>query len=161
MQYFLYFCARIWKKISKQVKRIHFIGMKQIKVFCMAMLAMLAIACNPIKTEATVDVTVVDQNEKPVAGVMVGRFNNSSSLYLQNADEKHETNAAGLARFELKTLEDLGPAGYDDEGAYFTFRAFDKQDEPASEEQRIWVEPGDKKTLVLKLNPSDQGGGDE
>ena len=112
--------------------------MKQIKVFCMAMLAMLAIACNPIKTEATVDVTVVDQNEKPVAGVMVGRFNNSSSLY-----------------------EDLGPAGYDDEGAYFTFRAFDKQDEPASEEQRIWVEPGDKKALVLKLNPSDQGGGDE
>lgn len=135
--------------------------MKQIKVFCMAMLAMLAIACNPIKTEATVDVTVVDQNEKPVAGVMVGRFNNSSSLYLQNADEKHETNAAGVAHFELKTLEDLGPAGYDDEGAYFTFRAFDKQDEPASEEQRIWVEPGDKKALVLKLNPTDQGGGDE
>ena len=24
MQYFLYFCARIWKKISKQVKRINF-----------------------------------------------------------------------------------------------------------------------------------------
>lgn len=135
--------------------------MKQIKVFCMAMLAMLAIACNPIKTEATVDVTVVDQNEKPVAGVMVGRFNNSSSLYLLNADEKHETNAGGVARFELKSMEDLGPAGYDDEGAYFTFRAFDKQDEPASEEQRIWVEPGDKKALVLKLNPSDQGGGDE
>ena len=82
----------------------------------------------------------------------------AASLY---GNEKHETNAAGVAHFELKTLEDLGPAGYDDEGAYFTFRAFDKQDEPASEEQRIWVEPGDKKALVLKLNPSDQGGGDE
>lgn len=135
--------------------------MKQIKVFCMAMLAMLAmlaVACNPIKTEATVDVTVLDQNDKPAAGIMVGRFNNSSSAYLTNADEKHETNAAGVAHFELKTLEDLGPKGYDDEGAYFKFRAFDKDGETISDEGKIWVEPGDKKSLTLKLNPVDQGG---
>ena len=124
----------------------------------MAMLAMLAIACNPIKTEATVDVTVVDQAGKPVANVMVARFNNSSSAYLQNADEKHVTNAGGVTHFELKTLEDLGPQGYDDEGAYFTFRAFDQYDEPASDEQKIWVEPGDKKALTLTLNPAEQGG---
>ena len=91
--------------------------MKSIKFLCMAMLAMLAIACNPIKTEATVDVTVLDQSNKPVAGVMVARFNNSSSAYFTNADEKHETNASGVAHFELKTLEDLGPAQYDSEGA--------------------------------------------
>ena len=132
--------------------------MKQIKLFCMAMLAMLAVACNPIKTEATVDVQVLDQNDKPAANVMVGRFNNSSSAYLINADEKHVTNAAGMAHFELKTLEDLGPAGYDDEGDYFTFRAFDSNDEPASEAEKIWVEPGDKKSLTLKLNPVQQGG---
>ena len=125
--------------------------MKSIKFLCMAMLAMLAIACNPIKTEATVDVTVLDQSNKPVTGVMVARFNNSSSEYFTNADEKHETNAGGVAHFELKTLEDLGPKGYDDEGAYFTFRAFDKDNEPASEEARIWVEPGDHKSLELKL----------
>ena len=126
--------------------------MRQIKFLCLAMLAMLAIACNPIKTEATVDVTVLDQSNKPVAGVMVARFNNSSSEYFTNADEKHETNAGGVARFELKTLEDLGPKEYDSEGAYFTFRAFYKDDEPASEEARIWVEPGDHKSLELKLN---------
>ena len=125
--------------------------MRQIKFLCLAMMAMLAIACNPIKTEATVDVTVFDQSNKPVAGVMVARFNNSSSEYFTNADEKHETNAGGVARFELKTLEDLGPKEYDSEGAYFTFRAFDKDDEPASEEARIWVEPGDHKSLELKL----------
>ena len=84
--------------------------MKQLKVICMALLALLAIGCNPIRTEATVDVTVVDQNNKPVAEVMVARFNNSSSAYIQNADEKHVTNAEGVAHFELKTLEDLGPA---------------------------------------------------
>ena len=121
------------------------------------MLAMLAVACNPIKTEATVDVTVLDQIEKPAAGVMVARFNNSSSLYFTNADEKHETNSAGVAHFELKTLEDLGPKGLDNEGEYFTFRAFDKNNEPASEEKKIWVEPGDKKELTLKLNPVSQG----
>jgi len=117
----------------------------------MAMLALLAVACNPIKTEATVDVTVVDQDSKPVAGVMVCRFNNSSSEYFTNADEKHETNAAGVAHFELKTLEDLGPGKYDNEGAYFTFRAFDKDNEPASQEEKIFVQPGDKKSLTLKL----------
>lgn len=127
--------------------------MKQIKFLCLAMLAMLAIACNPIKTEATVDVMVLDRNNKPAANVMVARFNNSSSsLYLSNADEKHVTNESGVAHFELKTLEDLGPAQYDSEGAYFTFRAFDNNDEPASEEVRLWVEPGDKKSLELKLN---------
>lgn len=134
--------------------------MKQIKVFFMAMLAMLAVACNPIKTEATVDVTVLDQNNQPAAEVMVGRFNNSSSAYLQNADEKHVTNAGGVAHFELKTLEDLGPAKYDKEGAYFAFRAFDKDNEPASDEERIYVEPGDHKSLTLKLNPVSQGGED-
>lgn len=132
--------------------------MKQIKVFCMAMLAMLAIACNPIKTEATVDVTVLDQNDKPAANVMVARFNSASSMYLVNADEKSVTNKEGVAHFELKTLEDLGPAEYDQEGAYFAFRAFDQHDEPASDEKKIWVKPGDKATLTLKLNPADEGG---
>jgi len=125
--------------------------MRQIKFLCLAMLAMLAIACNPIKTEATVDVTVVDQNSKPVAGVTVCRFNNSSSAYYTNSDETHETNASGVAHFELKTLEDLGPAKYESEGANFTFRAFDKDKEPASEEATIYVKPGDKKSLELKL----------
>ena len=125
--------------------------MKQIKLLGMAMLAMLAIACNPIKTEATVDVTVLGQDNQPVAGVMVARFNNSASEYFTNADEQHETNAAGVAHFELKTLEDLGPAKYESEGANFTFRAFDKDKEPASEEATIYVKPGDKKSLELKL----------
>ncbi len=126
--------------------------MKQLKVICMALLALLAIGCNPIRTEATVDVTVVDQNNKPVAEVMVARFNNSSSAYIQNADEKHVTNAEGVAHFELKTLEDLGPAKYDNEGDYFAFRAFGKDDEPASDEAKIFVEPGNNKKLTLKLN---------
>lgn len=117
----------------------------------MAMLAMLAIACNPIKTEATVDVTVLGQDNQPVAGVTVCRFNNSASEYFTNADETHETNASGVAHFELKTLEDLGPAKYESEGANFTFRAFDKDKEPASDEARIWVKPGDHKSLELKL----------
>ncbi len=126
--------------------------MKQIKVVCLAMLAMLAVACNPIKTEATVDVTVLDRNNQPAAGVMVARFNNSASEYFINADEKCVTNAGGVAHFELKTLEDLGPAKYDDEGAYFTFRAFDKDNEPISDEEKIFVKPGDKAQLTLKLN---------
>ena len=120
------------------------------KQFFLAALMILCIVC----TAACADPIITDT--EATAWIAENNY-----LYLQNADEKHETNAAGVAHFELKTLEDLGPAGYDDEGAYFTFRAFDKQDEPASEEQRIWVEPGDKKALVLKLNPSDQGGGDE
>ena len=132
--------------------------MKQFKVLCMATLALLAVACNPIKTVATVDVTVVDQNDKPVEGVMVARFNNGSSLYIQNADEKHATNAAGLARFELKLLEDLAPQELGEGGEYFTFRAFDKYDEPITEEGKIFVEQGDKKTLTLKILPKDPGG---
>lgn len=132
--------------------------MKQIKVLCMAMLALLAVACNPLKTVATVDVTVVDQNDQPVENIMVARFNSGSSLYIQNADEKHVTNAAGLAHFELKQLEDLGPVEYDGDGEYFTFRAFDKDDEPITEEAKIFVEPGDKKTLTLKILPANQGG---
>lgn len=86
--------------------------MKQFKVLCMAMLALLAVACNPIKTVATVDVTVVDQNDKPVEGIMVAVSNSGSSLYLQNADEKHATNAAGLARFEPQTARGPGSAGF-------------------------------------------------
>ena len=119
---------------------------------------MLAVACNPIKTEVTVDVLVVDQNDQPVAGVLVARFNDSSSAYLQNADEKHETNKAGMARFELKTLIDLAPAGYGEGGEYFAFRAFDQDGEPASDEEKIFVEQGDKKEVTLKLNPVSQGG---
>lgn len=132
--------------------------MKQFKVLCMAMLALLAVACNPIKTVATVDVTVVDQNDKPVEGIMVARFNSGSSLYLQNADEKHVTNAAGLARFELKLLEDLAPQDFGEGGEYFTFRAFDENDEAITEEGKIFVEQGDKKTLTLKILPKDKGG---
>lgn len=132
--------------------------MKQFKVLCMAMLALLAVACNPIKTVATVDVTVVDQNNKPVEGIMVARFNSGSSLYIQNADEKHETNAAGLARFELKLLEDLAPQDFGEGGEYFTFRAFDKDNEPITDEEKIFVEQGDKKTLTLKILPKDPGG---
>lgn len=132
--------------------------MKQFKVLCMAMLALLAVACNPIKTVATVDVTVVDQNDKPVEGIMVARFNSSSSLFLQNADEKHVTNAAGMARFELKLLEDLAPQDFGEGGEYFTFRAFDENDEAITEEAKIFVEQGDKKTLTLKILPKDKGG---
>ena len=133
--------------------------MKQIKLFCMAMLAMLAVACNPIKTEATVDVTVVDQEGKTVEGVMVARFNSGSSAYLINADEKHLTDAAGVAHFELKTLEDLGPQGSGDESAIFTFRAFGNDNEPASDEKKIEVKSGDKAKLTLTLTSDD--GGDE
>lgn len=122
------------------------------------MLALLAVACNPIKTVATVDVTVVDQNDKPVEGIMVARFNSSSSLFLQNADEKHVTNAAGMARFELKLLEDLAPQDFGEGGEYFTFRAFDENDEAITEEAKIFVEQGDKKTLTLKILPKDKGG---
>lgn len=137
---------------------IYLYCMKQFKVLCMAMLAMLAVACNPIKTVAIVDVTVVDQAGKAVEGVMVGRFNNTSSAYLTNADEKHLTDASGVARFELKFLEDLGPDGSGDESAVFAFRAFDKDNEPASDEKRIEVKYGDTKTLTLTLNPVQQGG---
>ena len=134
--------------------------MKQIKVVCMALLAMLAVACNPIKTEATVDVTVVDQNGAPVADIMVARFNKSASDYFPNADEKHVTNESGVAHFELKALVDLSPAKYEKEGAYFSFRAFDTNNAPASDEKKIWVESGDNKSLELKLYPVNQGGED-
>ena len=88
------------------------------KFFLFAVIAAaMVLMTSCIKTEATVDVTVLGQDNKPVAGVMVARFNNSSSAYFTNADEKHETNASGVAHFELKTLEDLGPAQYDSEGA--------------------------------------------
>lgn len=39
---------------------------------------------------------------------MVARFNSGSSLYIQNADEKHVTNAAGLAHFELNRVATSG-----------------------------------------------------
>jgi hypothetical protein len=131
--------------------------MKQIKLFCMAMLAMLAVACNPIKTVATVDVTVMDQNGKPVEGIMVGRFGDHSSAYLDNADEKHLTNAAGLAHFELKFLEDLGPEGTEEESGFFTFRAF-RDNDPASDEKKIEVKMGENRSLTLTLNPVQQDG---
>lgn len=119
---------------------------------------MLAIACNPIKTVATVDVTVLDQNDKPAANVMVARFSNTSSMYIQNADEKHLTDAGGVAHFELKFLEDLGPEESGEESAVFTFRAFGNDNEPVTEEKRIEVKYGEKATLTLKLNPADEGG---
>lgn len=131
--------------------------MKQLRVLCMAMLAMLAVACNPFKTVATVDVMVVDQNDKPVEGIIVGRFGDHSSSFLSNADEKHMTNAAGLARFELRFLEDLGPEGTDEESGFFTFRAFQDND-PVSDEKKIEVKMGENKSLTLKLNPVQQGG---
>lgn len=124
---------------------------KKLSMFA-AIAAVVLLMTSCIKTEATVDVTVLGQDNKPVAGVTVARFNNSSSAYFTNADETHETNAAGVAHFELKTLDDLGPAKYEDEGAYFTFRAFDKDKEPASDEARIYVKPGEHKSLELNLN---------
>jgi 5-hydroxyisourate hydrolase-like protein (transthyretin family) len=123
------------------------------KFFLFAVIAAaMVLMTSCIKTEATVDVTVLDQAGKPAAGVTVCRFNNSSSAYYTNSDETHETNAAGVAHFELKTLDDLGPGKYDNEGANFTFRAFDKDQEPASEEATVYVKPGEKKTLTLTLN---------
>lgn len=130
--------------------------MKQIKVLFMAMLAMLAVACNPFKTVATVDVQVLDQNDKPVEGIMVGRFGDHSSSYIENADEKHMTNAAGVAHFELKFLEDLGPEGTGEESAFFTFRAFQNND-PVSDEKKIEVKMGENRSLTLKLNPVNDG----
>ena len=116
--------------------------MKAIKMILLAMVAMLAIACDPIKTVATVDVTVLDVNGKPAKPVLVARFNGTA---------KHETNLSGVAHFKLKNLVDLGPAGFDEDGEYFTFRAFDKDNEPLCEPERIFVEVGEKKTLTLKL----------
>ena len=127
--------------------------MKAVKMILLAMVAMLAIACDPIKTVATVDVTVLDVNGKPAKHVLVARFNGTAveSAYVTNADEKHETNLSGVAHFKLKNLVDLGPAGFDEDGDYFTFRAFDKDNEPLCEPERVFVEVGEKKTLTLKL----------
>lgn len=68
------------------------------------------------------------------------------------------TDAGGMAHFELKFLEDLGPEESGEESAVFTFRAFGNDNEPVTEEKRIEVKYGGEAKLTLKLNPADEGG---
>ena len=144
--------------------------MKKIQILCAAVVAVVMSACVQFKTEATVDVEVT-QKGKPMVGEMVYKFKGDGlgegkTLYKSNASGSEKTDAAGVARFKLKSPDDLDPsnvAGVEltDEATFFfcTYDANGARNSIVS----VKVKTGDKKTVQLDVpeglvNPED---GDE
>ena len=129
--------------------------MKQIKLLGLAMLAMLAVACSPFKTEATVDVTVLKDGQ-PQKGVQVYRFNDNglgegTANYKSNAKDIVTTNDKGLAHFDLKSPEDLDPSSVGiEETKTFFFATFDNDDH-RNGFVAVKVTNGDKKQVTLEI----------
>ena len=126
--------------------------MKKIQILLMAIVAMTLSSCL-FKTEATVDVTVLNPNgEKVGAGEIVYKFigSDKSSLYPSNADRTVATDAAGVAHFELKSPGDFVPSGlgYDDQQT-FRFCTYDENNN-RNGETAVTVKPGENKSIEIR-----------
>ena len=142
--------------------------MKKIQLFLAAIVAVVMSSCVNFKTEATVDVQVLTPEGKAAgAGVMVYKFNDSlgegTTLYKSNNKGSAQTNAAGVAHFDLKSPEDLDPsnvAGLEvNDQATFYFCTYDSEDH-RNGIVIVKVKTGDKKTVELHMENPSQGGED-
>jgi len=142
--------------------------MKKIQLFLAAIVAVAMTSCLNFKTEATVDVEVTKAG-KPVEGIEVYKFKDNglgegTTIYKSNASTFVKTNAAGVAHFDLKSPDDLDPssvAGLEvsDEATFFfcTYDAEGTRNGFVAER----VKTGDKKTIQLKIEESQQSGGED
>lgn len=142
--------------------------MKKINLFLAALVAVAMTSCVKFKTEATVDVEVTKAG-KPAAGVVVYKFKDnglgegSLTQHKSNATGNETTDGGGVARFELKSPDDLDPsdvAGVENsDQATFFFCTYDAEG-TRNGIVTVSVKTGDKKKVQLKIEEQ-QSGGDE
>lgn len=135
------------------------------KILFAALAAVVMTACTQFKTEATVDIKVM-QKGQPLSGVTVYKFPaDRSTQYKENNTGSAVSNAGGVAHFDIKSPDDLDPsniAGIENENeATFFFCTFDKNgDRNAMVEVRVKTGGGNyQKTLEVPEEPVN--GGDE
>ena len=139
--------------------------MKKIQFFLAAIVAVVMTSCVNFKTEATVDVKVLDPDGKEVgAGIVVYKFTDNglgegSTIYKDNASGSAKTNTASTAHFNLKSPDDFTPsdiAGLDvrEENTFF-FCTYDAEG-TRNGFIALTVKTGDKKTVTLKMEKPQQ-----
>lgn len=97
-----------------------------------AVMAVVALMTSCMKTEATVDVTVM-KGGQPVSDVMVYKFadniGESTTIYKSNANGSAKTNGGGVAHFDLKSPDDFAPSSVGaEEKNTFYFATYDSED---------------------------------
>lgn len=95
-------------------------------------MAIVALMTSCMKTEATVDVTVM-KGGQPVSDVMVYKFadnlGESTTIYKSNANGSAKTNGGGVAHFDLKSPDDFAPSSVGaEEKNTFYFATYDSED---------------------------------
>ena len=120
------------------------------------MVAVFMSSCGLFKTEATVDVEVT-QNGAPLSGITVYKFLNNgvSTLYKSNAAGSAQTNAGGVAHFDLKSPDDFTPSSVagislPSESNTFHFCTYDANDD-RNAMVSVTVNTGDHKTVQLEV----------
>ena len=149
--------------------------MKKIQIFLAAIVAVVMTSCVNFKTEATVDVKVLDPDGKEVgagnpdgkevgAGIVVYKFTDNglgegTTLYKDNASGSAKTNSGSLAHFDLKSPDDFTPsdiAGVDvREQNTFFFCTYDAEG-TRNGFIAVTVKTGDNKTVTLKMEKPQQ-----
>lgn len=134
--------------------------MKKIQLFLAAVIAVVMSSCANFKTEATVDVQVLTPDGKVAgAGVMVYKFNDNglgegTTLYKSNNKGSAQTNAAGVAHFDLKSPEDLDPSNVAGveliDRATFFFCTYDSDDH-RNGIVTVKAKTGDKLSVELRM----------
>ena len=127
--------------------------MRKIQILLAALVAVVMSSCT-FKTEATVDVEVV-KNNQPQAGVVVWKMHYigvGGVQYKQNYTASATTNAAGVAHFDLKSPDDFAPSsvGAQDEETFY-FAVFDANEDLLGYVAQT-VKTGDKLTVKLSLD---------
>lgn len=128
--------------------------MNKIKILFAALVAVMMSSCVQFKTEATVDVEVV-KNNQPQSGVVVWKMHYTGVggvQYKQNYTASATTNGAGVAHFDLKSPDDFAPSsvGAQDEETFY-FAVFDKE-ESLLGYTTVTVKTGDKLTVKISLD---------
>lgn len=128
--------------------------MNRIKIIMLAVGTAIMTSCIGFKTEATVDVEVT-QKGKPVSGVTVYKFDDttgeSATLYKSNASGSEQTNAAGVAHFDLKSPDDFAPSSLGaEESNTFYFATYDANDD-RNAMVAVTLHTGEKKTVMLDM----------
>ena len=127
--------------------------MRKIQILLAALVAVVMSSCT-FKTEATVDVEVV-KNNQPQAGVVVWKMHYKGIggvEYKQNYTASATTDAAGVAHFDLKSPDDFAPSsvGAQDEETFY-FAVFDANEDLLGYVAQT-VKTGDKLTVKLSLD---------
>jgi len=128
--------------------------MNKIKILFAALVAVMMSSCVQFKTEATVDVEVV-KNNQPQSGVVVWKMHYKGIggvQYKANYTASATTNSAGVAHFDLKSPDDFAPSsvGAQDEETFY-FAVFDKE-ESLLGYTTVTVKTGDKLTAKISLD---------